>query len=265
MLGQTSMGVDKSISKVNDQLSNQLNPQEVGSLVQNQTRTEKAAGNSWRHHLQRFKMLDSDEQFRTICASAGFIRPVSVGMYWRTSDDMKLWIWKSHSIMWRVYINSCSSRFCGQALVTKTCRDRGQSLKSRFSVILTKHGIEIQIPCTSGGNTNVWVVICRCPNRYVDELRYKDPEPSPENLGEADNGSMQETDAEQPTIQSGPQCSLSDDHIPIRERKWEDITANEFSHKFELGYHIPTFVGKLVRHENQHDREADGQLIGHYL
>ena len=51
------MGVDKSTSKDNDQLSKQLNPQEVGSLVQNQTWTEEAAGNSWRDHLQRFKML----------------------------------------------------------------------------------------------------------------------------------------------------------------------------------------------------------------
>ena len=28
--------------------------------------------------------------------------------------------------------------------------------------------------------------------------------------------------------------SLSDNHIPIRERKWEDITATEFSHKYEF-------------------------------
>ena len=80
MLGQTSMGVDKSIPKVNDQLSKELSPQEVGSLVQNQTRTEEAAGNSWRDHLQRFKMLDPDEPLRAICESAGFRRPVSVAM-----------------------------------------------------------------------------------------------------------------------------------------------------------------------------------------
>ena len=37
------MGVDTFISKANDQLSKQLNPQEVGSLVQKQTRTEEVA------------------------------------------------------------------------------------------------------------------------------------------------------------------------------------------------------------------------------
>ena len=88
MLGQTSLGVDNSISKVNDQLSKQLDPQDIGSVVQNQPRTEEAAGNCWRDHLQRFKMLDQDEQFRTICDLAGFTRPVSVGMYYRTSDDV---------------------------------------------------------------------------------------------------------------------------------------------------------------------------------
>ena len=37
MLGQASLGVDKSSSRVNDQLSKHMDPQEVGSLVQNQT------------------------------------------------------------------------------------------------------------------------------------------------------------------------------------------------------------------------------------
>ena len=66
--------------------------------------------------------------------------------------------------------------------------------------------------------------ISRGSNRYVDESRYNNPEPSPERL-EAGYGNMQERDAEQPTMQSRSQCSSSDDHIPINERKWEDITA----------------------------------------
>ena len=43
-----------------------------------------------------------------------------------------------------------------------------------------------------------------------------------ETLTKLIDGSMQETDAEQPTIhQSRPQCSSSDDHILINERKWK--------------------------------------------
>ena len=69
MLRQTSTGVDRSSSEENDQLSKQLNPQEVGSLARNEPKTEGAAGNSWGDHLQRFEMMNPDEQFFTICAS----------------------------------------------------------------------------------------------------------------------------------------------------------------------------------------------------
>ena len=51
MHGQTSSGVDRSMSEENVQLSKQLDPQEVGSLVRNQPKTEGAAGNCWRDHF----------------------------------------------------------------------------------------------------------------------------------------------------------------------------------------------------------------------
>ena len=85
-----------------------------------------------------------------------------------------------------------------------------QFLMSRFSVILT-HGIDMQIPF----KTMLEWSICGGPNRHVDELRYKDPKLSPENLEEADCVKMQEIHAEQPTTQSRSQCKSSDDHILI--------------------------------------------------
>ena len=91
--------------------------------------------------------------------------------------------------MQRVYITSCPSRFGGQALDTKTYRD------VKTFCYLDKHGIEIQIFSTSGDNNNVWWSYPEAQNRYVGDLRYNDPEYSPQK--------------EQPTIQSGPQCSLS--------------------------------------------------------
>ena len=75
-----STGVDRFISKENDQTTTQLDPQEVGSLVRNQPKTE-VAGNWWHGHLQRFEMMNSDEQLRTVCEETGFIRTVSRGMY----------------------------------------------------------------------------------------------------------------------------------------------------------------------------------------
>ena len=123
----------------------------------------------------------------------------------------------------------------------------GPGLEIKILYHTDVYGIEIQITSKSGDNINVWVVISRGSNRYVDELRYNDPEYAPESIQEPAYVSMQETDAEQSTIQSGPQCSLFDEHFHHNERKLEDLTANEFSHKYELGYHISKFVGKLAK------------------
>ena len=109
----------------------QLNPQEVGSLVQNETRTEEAAGISWHDHLRRFNMLDPDEQFRKFCESA-----------WIASQ------WKSNLIMQRENITSWSSRFCSQALENHT--EIGPALEVKIFCHLDVHGIEIQVSSTSG-------------------------------------------------------------------------------------------------------------------
>ena len=55
MHDQTFTGVDLSISEENEQQSNQLDPQEVGSLVRSQPQAEGVAGNCWRDLLQRWK------------------------------------------------------------------------------------------------------------------------------------------------------------------------------------------------------------------
>ena len=54
MHDQTPTGVDRSISEESDQQLNQLDPQEVGSMVRNQPKTEEVAGNCWHDHLKRF-------------------------------------------------------------------------------------------------------------------------------------------------------------------------------------------------------------------
>ena len=127
-------------------------------------------------------MLDPNEQFRKICESARFIRPVSVGMFYRTSDDMN----------------------DGFGILTASCREKTPPRAHEDSVVkLWKKiyrvktfchfdvlGIELQITSTSGGNTNAWVVISRGSNRNVYESRYKDPEYSPGSLEETDYGSM---------------------------------------------------------------------------
>ena len=82
------LGVDKSFSRVNDQLSEKLGPQEVNSLVQNPTRTEGVAGNSLHDHLRRFQGLDPEGEVRKVWESAGFMRRITVGIRYRTIEDV---------------------------------------------------------------------------------------------------------------------------------------------------------------------------------
>ena len=92
----------------------------------------------------------------------------------------------------------------------------------------------------------------------MDELRYNDPDCSPESFDKADYGSIEETHAEQPTTQSGSQCSQAEDYIPIYRREWIDITANECSHKCHLEARLSEFVMRFVRHMDFQEKESDG-------
>ena len=219
MHDQTSTGVDRSISEGNDEISKQLDPQKVGSLVRNQLKTEGVAENCWRDHLQRFEMMNPDEQLRTLCEEGGLLR-----MYYRTDDDVNDGFENLIASCWectllRIHLNSEVKLWRHKYIEIGPVRD--------VKVICHhgRHGIEIEIPSTSGDNTNVWVVTPRCPNCCVDVSRYRDPEHSPEEAG---HECMQDTDQEQPSIQ----FEMSDDHIPIHERKWKDIIANEFCQRY---------------------------------
>ena len=66
------------------------------------------------------------------------------------------------------------------------------------------------------------------------------------------------THAGQPMTQSRSQCSHSEDHIPIHEREWIDILANEYSHEHHLETRIEKFALRLVRHMDFPERESDG-------
>ena len=59
--GWSSSPVNRSVSRVNDQLLNKLIPHEVDSLVRNPTRTEGTAGHSLHDRLRRFKWLDPED------------------------------------------------------------------------------------------------------------------------------------------------------------------------------------------------------------
>ena len=104
--------------------------------------------------------------------------------------------------MQRVFTTSCSSRFCGQTLCKKDMQRLDQFLKSRLSVTLTVMESKFRSPITP---TFGWF----CPEAPIAAwMGYDTRIRTPRSLEEVDCGSMQETDADQPTIESRPQCVL---------------------------------------------------------
>ena len=77
-----------SMSEENEKLSQQLNPQDVGSLARSSPRAQGAAGSCWQEHLRRVRILTSEKQLRTQSDRAGFVRTVSKGMYYKTGEDV---------------------------------------------------------------------------------------------------------------------------------------------------------------------------------
>ena len=76
MQGPEFLGMSLSISEENEQLSQQLNPQEVGSLARSSPKTKEP----------RTLEKAPEEQLRTVNERAGFVRTVSKGMYYRTRE-----------------------------------------------------------------------------------------------------------------------------------------------------------------------------------
>ena len=94
----------------------------------------------------------------------------------------------------------------------------GPILQVKTTCYLDIKGIESQIPSTSGNGSKSWVVISRGKNRYVEEIRDKDPDYSSENIELANYRSTEETHARQSTTHAWSQYNASEDCIPIKER-----------------------------------------------
>ena len=167
-------------------------------------------------------------------------------------------------IMQRIDATSDSSKVWDQILDTKYT-EIGPVLDVKIICHPEDHhGLEIQISSTSGDNTNVWVVISRGPNRHVDELRYRDPDCSPERHELVNYyRSTEQIRARQPTTQSNPLGNHSEDFIPISERKWIDTPANEFSHRYKWEFQISKVVSRLLRHEKLTEKQTE-QFIGNW-
>ena len=72
---------------VNDQLLNEVKPQEITSLVQTPRNDERASGKILRERIQNFETLEREIQFTRVCENGTFFRGVSVGMCYKTVAD----------------------------------------------------------------------------------------------------------------------------------------------------------------------------------
>ena len=201
-------------------------------------KTNEDTRSHWKQLAWSFRTILDARSLRTIPYNlwiSWILKNQSVWMYYRTGDDMNKRIWKSHSTC-REYILLRARQDYLVKLWIQICSLIRPVLEFKICCHLDIHGIEIEILSASGDNTNFGVFVCRDWNRYVNELRCKDQECSPENPEEAEYGHLLEIDAEQRTFHSRPQCTSSDDTFLVCERNCEDMTANEANDKDELGY-----------------------------
>ena len=72
--------------------------------------------------------------------------------------------------------------------------------------------------------------------------------------------SIEETHAKLLKNQTNPMYNCSESVIPVEERKWNDIPANQYlrGHTFEA--EVSKLVMALARHYDQNERETDGSI-----
>ena len=104
-----------------------------------------------------------------------------------------------------------------------------QNLKSNSGSMDTNGSSSSNQDCMLSGhlrNRNSNPLHLRGTNRYAEELRYNDPDYSPESYEFSNFRSTDETQARKPTTQSNPVDNLSENFIPIAEGQWIDIPAH---------------------------------------
>ena len=259
--GQTHVIMENSVAKVNDQLCHKLEPQEVDTLVQILGTHVQAARDRLRVHQERFERLSREIKVPQICESAGFMRKVSIGQYFKTIHDVedgfggKTQACREYTSL-RDHQDSEPVAWIGGH--TKI----GPVLQVKVICCLDQYGIEIQVPSTKRDGSNFRIVKFSGPNRYVDES-WHDQDNSPENgemVGSTSVGrphpiisSIEETHASQPQAQSNLMNYLSKD-------RHDDIFCLWYCRKAVSVVEISKMVLNLVRHRDLADRETDGAV-----
>ena len=150
----------------------------------------------------------------------------------------------------------------------------GQVLQVHISCCLDVSGIDIPILSTMGNGsksritkatTATWssYVLMIQTKILVNHKGVERPIAMQSEPGQANmeiSWSIEETHASQPKIQSNPENGHSEDSIPSKERKWNDILANRNLKRNTFESDVAKLVMKLVRHHDQEERETDGAV-----
>ena len=152
--------------------------------------------------------LSNETQLTKACESAGFVRRVSIGMHYKTVHDLNNGGFEGKTGARREYAKPREDKSFRDHCMDRCTPKLVHFFKSKLHVVLTytesKHN----------GSTS-WVYISRDTNRYVKELRYNDPDYSPESHELANQMSTEETRASQRETRSNLMSDHYEDFIPI--------------------------------------------------
>ena len=125
--------MDQSVSKVTEQLSQKLDPQEVDSLVQSPRRTEGVAGHRLCVYLQQFEGLEPEVQ---VTKSGSLRDSRNESLCECTPQLFMMWMmfWRPNRRLQRIQTNFGSK---GRTKI-------GPVLQVKTTCYLDIHGIEIQ-------------------------------------------------------------------------------------------------------------------------
>ena len=265
---------ERFTTKENEQILKEVTPQEVNLLVQTPRNDDPVSGKRLRERFQNFETLEKDFQFTRVCVDPSFFQRVSIGMHYKTASDVDDGFGDRTPACredthpradphFRIY-----AAIPGRTII-------GPVLQVRIVQFLGTHGIEIYVPSATRPDRNSWVVICPGKNRFVDELRLKDPGHNPastELLRETsiakesgpcstvlEQSRIEETRATQSKTSMVP-VYYSKEVISVGERKWNDVPACESFKRDSLSAEISKLVMRFIHHYDQDERETDAAI-----
>ena len=160
---QKESASEKFARTENEQLLNNVEPQEVNCSVQTPRSDNRESGNRLRECLQRRETLEKEIQFSKVCEDATIARRVSTGMSYKTVPDVddgfgdRTPACREYTLPREDQNSRIYATIPGQTMI-------GPVLQAHILRHLGISGLEIQIPSTTTKNRTYWLVICRGKN-----------------------------------------------------------------------------------------------------